>query len=212
MITVETVHPNRPHCQTQLPECPAMDTSEFWTIIDAARSASAPDGPFAEALVDELAARTKDDILRYQERFDDVHDAVYRWDMWAAAYLIGGGCSDDSFTDFRAGLIALGRDWYEKAAARPDSLAEHPAVIAAAEVHRDEALFYEEVNYAASEAFKRVTGDEEDFYEAWDAYRATRDSSGRGSEDMGEDFDFDDPDEMRSRLPQLAALYLRDTP
>ncbi|MGW6097887.1 DUF4240 domain-containing protein [Streptomyces sp. NPDC055157] len=24
--------------------------------------------------------------------------------------LIGGGCSDDSFIDFRAGLIALGRD------------------------------------------------------------------------------------------------------
>ncbi|MFI6699745.1 DUF4240 domain-containing protein [Streptomyces sp. NPDC050509] len=132
--------------------------------------------------------------------------------MWAAAYLIGGGCSDDSFMDFRAGLIALGRDWYEKAAADPDSLAEHPAVIAAAEVHRDEALFYEEVNYAASEAFKHVTGDEEDFYEAWDACRATRGGSEQDSGDLGEDFDFDDPGEMRRRLPRLAALYLRDTP
>ncbi|MDF6044542.1 DUF4240 domain-containing protein [Streptomyces sp. JH14] len=189
-----------------------MDTSDFWTIIEAARSADGPDRPFAEALVDELAALTKDGILRYQERFDEVHDAVYRWDVWAAAYLIGGGCSDDSFMDFRAGLIALGRDWYEKTAACPDSLAEHPAVITAAEVHRDEALFYEEVNYAASEAFKRITGDGEDFYEAWDEYRASRDSAEQDSEDMGEDFDFDDPDEMRRRLPRLAALYLRDTP
>ncbi|MFD6821443.1 DUF4240 domain-containing protein [Streptomyces sp. NPDC060085] len=56
----------------------------------------------------------------------------------AAAYLIGGGCSNDSFMDFRAGLIALGRDWYEKATADPDSLADHPAVIAAAAVHSDE--------------------------------------------------------------------------
>ncbi|MFD5033989.1 DUF4240 domain-containing protein [Streptomyces sp. NPDC058405] len=189
-----------------------MDTSEFWTIIEAARSADGPDRPFVEALVDELAALTKDGILRYQERFDEVHDAVYRWDVWAAAYLIGGGCSDDSFMDFRAGLIALGRDWYEKAAACPDSLAEHPAVIAATEAHRDEALFYEEVNYAASEAFKRITGDGEDFYEAWDEYRASRDSSEQDSEGMGEDFDFDDLDEMRRRLPRLAALYLRDTP
>ncbi|MGW1027625.1 DUF4240 domain-containing protein [Streptomyces sp. NPDC002577] len=188
-----------------------MDTSEFWTIIEAARSAGTADKPFDEALVDELATRAKDDILRYQERFDEVHEAVYRWDVWAAAYLIGGGCSDDSFMDFRAGLIALGRDWYEKAAAQPDSLAEHPAVIAAAEAHRDEELFYEEVNYAASEAFERVTGDGEDFYEAWDEYRASLDSSEEDSEDMGEDFDFDDPDEMRRRLPRLAALYLRDT-
>ena len=209
---VEAVHLNRSRCQTQLAECPVMDTSEFWTIIEAARSASGPDRPFAEALVDELAVRTKDGILRYQERFDEVHDAVYRWDVWAAAYLIGGGCSDDSFMDFRAGLIALGRDWYEKAAARPDSLAEHPAVIAAAEVHRDEALFYEEVNYAASEAFERITGDSEDFYEAWDEYRASRNNSEQDAEGMGEDFDFDDPDEMRCRLPRLTALYLRETP
>ncbi|MFF3685855.1 DUF4240 domain-containing protein [Streptomyces sp. NPDC002187] len=31
--------------------------------------------------------------------------------------------------DFRAGLIALGRDWYAKAAQSPDSLADHPTVI-----------------------------------------------------------------------------------
>jgi hypothetical protein len=43
-------------------------------------------------------------------------------------YLIGGGCSDDGFIDFRAGLIAQGRDWYERAAASPDDLADHPDV------------------------------------------------------------------------------------
>jgi hypothetical protein len=37
--------------------------------------------------------------------------------VWAAAYLIGGGCSGDAFIDFRAGVIAQGRDWYEKVAA-----------------------------------------------------------------------------------------------
>ncbi|MFF1304081.1 DUF4240 domain-containing protein [Streptomyces sp. NPDC058307] len=189
-----------------------MDTAEFWSIIEAARSAGTPDMPFVEALVDELSARTKADILCYQERFDEMHDAVYRWDVWAAAYLIGGGCSDDSFMDFRAGLIALGRGWYERAAACPDSLAEHPAVIAAAGANDDEAVFDEDVNYAAGDAFKRVTGGEEDFYVAWDEYAAARDCSGQDSVDMGEDFDFDDPDEMRRRLPRLAALYLLDTP
>ncbi|MEU0395788.1 DUF4240 domain-containing protein [Streptomyces sp. NPDC006208] len=186
-----------------------MHIDQFWNVIESARTAAAGAGqPFDGALVDRLATCPKQDILEYQEHFDDVHHAVYRWDVWAAAYLIGGGCSDDSFMDFRAGLISLGRDWYERAAACPDRLADHPAVVEAASSHRDEALFYEEVNYAASEAFERITADGEDFYEAWAGYRATKVENKERDHDMGEDFDFDDAEEMYARLPRLAALYL----
>ncbi|MGO4426029.1 DUF4240 domain-containing protein [Streptomyces sp. MCAF7] len=189
-----------------------MDTDRFWTVIESARAAG-PDGkpgdkPFDEALVDLLAGLSKEDILEFQTRFDEIHDAVYRWDVWAAGYLIGGGCSDDSFIDFRAGLIALGREWYERAAADPDSLAGHPAVIEAVAGGVDEALFYEEVNYAASRAFERVAGDAEDFYEERKRHRSLRGVGGGSEADMGEDFDFDDDEEMSRRLPRLAALYL----
>jgi hypothetical protein len=81
---------------------PAMEIRTFWAIIESAQSGH----PFDEALVDVLAARPRQDILEYHERFGELQSALYRWDVWAAAYLIGGGCSDDSFTDFRAGLIA----------------------------------------------------------------------------------------------------------
>ncbi|WP_369192199.1 DUF4240 domain-containing protein [Streptomyces sp. R08] len=184
-----------------------METDEFWNIIETARSNTREGHALDEALVDLLASRSKQDILEYQECFDELHGAIGRWDVWAAAYLIGGGCSDDSFTDFRAGLLALGRQWYERAAAAPDSLAEHPTVIAAV-ANSDYVLFYEAVNYAAAYAFKRITGDEEDFYEAWDRHCAAQQGPARNSVDMGEDFDFDDPEEMRRRLPRLAALYL----
>ena len=107
-------------------------------------------------------------------------------------------CSDDSFIDFRAGLIAQGRDWYEQAMTSPDSLAGHPAVAGAGHPLADNPLFYEEVNYAASRAFERVSGDENAF---WDALKE------RGPRDrlpeLGEDFDFDDDQEMRRRLPRL---------
>ncbi|MFF7751619.1 hypothetical protein ACFZCP_20725 [Streptomyces sp. NPDC007971] len=53
-----------------------------------------------------------------------------------------------------------------------------------------------------------LTGDEEDFYEAGDRHSAAQPGPERDSVDMGEDFDFDDPKEMRRRLPRLAALYL----
>jgi hypothetical protein len=132
---------------------------------------------------------------------------LYRWDAWAAAYLIGGGCSDDGFMDFRAGVIAQGRDWYQKAAGSPDSLAGHPAVTAAARRPGDSPLFYERVNYAAPYAFERVSGDDHAF---WDALGA-RGKRRQAPADMGETFDFDDEQEMRRRLPMLSALCLSNT-
>jgi Protein of unknown function (DUF4240) len=183
-----------------------MDTDDFWELIETARESAVAGRAFHEVLADLLAARTEQEILKYQEKFDEAHQALYRWDVWAAAYLIGGGCSDDSFIDFRAGLIAQGRGWYQKAADSPDNLAEHPAVAAAAGRPWDNPLFYEVVNYAASRAFERVSGDEHGF---WDALSA-RDERDRTPADMGEDFDFDDEQEMRRRLPRLAALCLGD--
>ncbi|MEV0097323.1 DUF4240 domain-containing protein [Streptomyces sp. NPDC050738] len=182
-----------------------MDTEAFWGLIHTARSTNQP---FHEALVDLLVARSKTEILSYQEHFDQARGALYRWDIWAAAYLIGGGCSDDSFMDFRAGLIAQGRTWYDQAAGDPDSLAAHPAALASlGTIDRSEELFYEEVNYAASEAFERITGNRDAFYEAWDARTADSDT-GADEHNMGEDFDFDDPAEMHQRLPRLATLFL----
>ncbi|MFF4653678.1 DUF4240 domain-containing protein [Streptomyces sp. NPDC001380] len=71
--------------------------------------------------------------------------------MWAAASLIGGGCSDDRFSDFTAGLVALGQGWYERTAGCPDALADHPAVRAAAATGDHEAVFYEDFNRDVAE-------------------------------------------------------------
>jgi Protein of unknown function (DUF4240) len=154
-----------------------VDAGRFWEIIETARASASRDRPFHEALTDHLATLTEQDILEYYERFEKMHDALYRHDLWAAAYLIGGGCSDDGFIDFRAGLIAQGYDWYHKAAASPDSLAGHPAVAGARHPLADNPLFYEEVNYAASAAFQRLSGDEDVFWDAL-AARRTRGSAG----------------------------------
>ncbi|MFB7364729.1 DUF4240 domain-containing protein [Streptomyces hydrogenans] len=185
-----------------------MDIDRFWQFIETARSSAATVGkPLDEVLVSLLADRSPQEILEYAARFDEVHDDLYRWDVWAAAYLIGGGCSDDSFIDFRAGMIALGREWYERTADEPDSLADHPAVVPATQAHRDEALFYEDMNYVASHAFERLTNAPDAFYEAWAGYQ-TADEHVRAEADLGEDFDFDDAEEMRRRLPRLARLCL----
>ncbi|MFE9914801.1 DUF4240 domain-containing protein [Micromonospora sp. NPDC005553] len=192
-----------------------MDVDEFWAVVKSAGTGldgrTGDDGEaVAAALVRRLAATSSEGILEFQELFDELHDALHRWDVWAAAYLIGGGCSDDSFIDFRAGVIALGREWYERVLASPDGLADHPAVRQAAAEDDDGALFAESVNYVASEAYEQITGGDDDaFYEAMKARQHTANGIDEAREpDMGEDFDFDNDDEMRRRLPRLAELFL----
>ena len=184
-----------------------MGAGRFREITETIRASARRDRPFHAALTDHLASLTEQDILEYYERFEKMHGALYRRDLWAAAYLIGGGCSDDGFIDFRAGLIAQGHDWCHKAAASPDSLADHPAVADVRHPLCDNPLFYEEVNYAASDAFQRLSSDEQVF---WDALAA------RGPREcftvLGEDFDFDDDEKMRRRLPRLSACCLGSSP
>jgi hypothetical protein len=93
------------------------------------------------------------------------------------------------------------------------ALAEHPAVRAAAAAGDQDVIFAEDFDFVSSRAYKRLTGGEDDFWAAWEAYseaRATTEEE--GSEAMGESFDFHDAQQMRRRLPRLAALYLGSGP
>ncbi|WP_406482280.1 DUF4240 domain-containing protein [Streptomyces sp. NBC_01615] len=184
-----------------------MNTERFWQLVNTARVS---EEPLHEALTRLLTARGTEDICAFHARFDQLDTVVDRWDVWAAASLIGGGCSDDRFMDFKAGLIALGRTWYERAVRCPDDLAEHPDVQHAIATGIDEAVFYEEMGFTGVRAYGRVTGDEDGFYPAVDRYRAHHGEPEAEHHDMGEDFDFDDVQEMRRRLPRLAALCLKD--
>ncbi|MFI6938514.1 DUF4240 domain-containing protein [Streptomyces sp. NPDC050418] len=184
-----------------------MDTDTFWQLVDTARAA---DAPLHEALTDLLTARGEEHVLAFEVRMDQLDTAIDRWDVWAAGYLIHGGCSDDAFMDFKAGVIGLGRTWYERVVGCPDDLAEHPVVQRSAATGDQEAVFYEELGAVGPNCYRQLTGDEDDFYPALDHYRATHGLADAGAYDMGEDFDFDDPGEMHRRLPRLAALYLTE--
>ncbi|POX63211.1 hypothetical protein C3492_13445 [Streptomyces sp. Ru62] len=182
----------------------------FWHVVDTAKDS---DKPLDIAVADHLSALPAKEILAFEHCLSRLRDAVYRWDVWAAAFLVGGGCSDDRFSDFTAGLVALGRAWYERAAACPDALAEHPAVRTAADAGDQDVIFDEDFNFVASRAYERMTGDSDAFWEAWEAYADARSSTEEEVEEgMGEPFDFGDAQQMRRRLPRLAALHLGPGP
>ncbi len=93
-----------------------MDEEAFWAII---RRADSPSGLHAE-----LAKLPDDELLSFERLHARCIHRAYTWELWGAAYVINGGCSDDTFEYFRAALISLGRDVYERALGDPDSLAD----------------------------------------------------------------------------------------
>jgi hypothetical protein len=103
---------------------PVGDDETFWKIIERVEKKSRGDLEAAcAAFTKELQALDDDTLVRVEISFCDAMKRSYDWDVWAAAYVIHGGCSDDSFWDFRAGLVALGKDVFEAALEDPESLA-----------------------------------------------------------------------------------------
>ncbi|AKF11486.1 hypothetical protein DB32_008635 [Sandaracinus amylolyticus] len=96
-----------------------------------------------------LRALTPEDVAGFAHIFETLHARAYRWDLWHAAYVIEGGCSDDGFTDFRSGLIGLGREVFENALRDPLTLAR---------LSGDSAFSQEGMRYAARRAYERITG------------------------------------------------------
>jgi hypothetical protein len=173
-----------------------MRTDDFWAVIARATAdRPATPGEVAGRAVAELATRDPEDIVAWGRHLDKVLVASGTEDLWAAAYLINGGCSDEGFDAFRGWLIAHGREAVARSVRSPDSLADVPEVRAAAE---NGAVFEaEEVLAVAAEAYRKATGAE------WVAGErpAIRPAA-------AELWDFDDEEEMRRRLPNLAALFL----
>lgn len=172
-----------------------MTRDQFWQIIaDTCRSDPRSAEEWDVKLTDALATLPADEIIEWNHIFDALDKRAYRTDIWAAAYLVCGGASDDGFYYFRCWLIGMGKAIYENTIANPDSLADvaSPAWFA-------EGIDAQVEIYAAAQfAWMRVTGND---YDA--DYPARNEASGL----VGDDWDFEDKHEMRKRLPRLTTLY-----
>lgn len=172
-----------------------MNEDQFWKIISRACQS---DPRFAEEwdqrLVDELVKLPPDAIIQWNQLFDALAARAYRADLWAAAYIINGGASDDGFYYFRCWLIGMGEDVYSAAIASADNLADvaSPAWFAAG-INAEA-----EIYAAAHRAWMQVTGNPDTA-----EYPARNESA----ELVGEFWDFDDAELMHQHLPRLAELY-----
>jgi hypothetical protein len=102
-----------------------MNVEEFWDLIDNTRKNSFGD-PIrqAELLTNSLVSMSESDILDYYEILRDIMDDAYIGELLDVAYILGCGCGDDGFMDFRAWLISRGKATFERALQDPESLGE----------------------------------------------------------------------------------------
>lgn len=99
-----------------------MTRDAFWNLIDASQS-SGDINRQASELETPLAELPEEELVSFDAHFYQLFHAAYRADLWGAAYIINGGCSDDCFDYFRGWLIGRGRAIYDAALENPDSLA-----------------------------------------------------------------------------------------
>lgn len=102
-----------------------------------------------------------------------MHEVVGRADQWgvcAATFVVWKYVSDDTFSDFKAGLLGFGQDAFERVVDSPDALADLPAIQAIAAGQLDPfAINGEAIDAAAAVAYERRTADADAF---WDALHA----------------------------------------
>jgi len=130
-----------------------MDIDTFWQMIDETRTASDGDSKKqSDLLVERLAEKSQDDILDFEQVRLMLHYQAFRGDLWDAAFVIGCGCDDDAFSDFRGWLIQQGKLVYEQALEDPQTLLN--VVERGADTQAD--VLY----WVADKAWEKKTGEE----------------------------------------------------
>ena len=138
-----------------------MDLEQYWALVEKTWPRNNDPETHCEALTRRLRLLKAAEILAFDRIFSQLVDQAYRRDLWSAAYLLNGGCSDDGFTYFRWWLAMQGRDVFELAMSDPESLVEINA--------GTDDLEWEDYGHLALEAYQEATGEDDfpnDYYSA----------------------------------------------
>jgi hypothetical protein len=164
-----------------------MNKETFWKImLETSKDSGFEPQIQQELLQKRLTELSPDEIIEFDNLYRQFINNAYDWKLWAAAYIINGGCSDDSFMDFRGWLIGQGEEIYTKALADPDSLSELENL----EADMD----WEGYGYLAATVYEMKTGKE----------MPISPETSHPSEPKGEQWD---EEELESLLPKLCKKH-----
>lgn len=179
-----------------------MTEQEFWRLVESSRKKKEA----AFYLEKHLAKQSLEHIVQFEYWFRMKMKTSYRSDLWGAAYVVMGGCSDDSFDYFRAWLILQGKDTFEKVVHDPEQLI---FVLNKKRLNEEGVPEYEELTEVGFNAFLiKQTGNDEWDDDLYDDLLAKLEQLGL-SDDPEIDLDWDEEDEedLKKRYPVLWAKF-----
>ena len=118
-----------PSDSADLPE----DEARFWNLIHSSFATARTEFGGIEALAFSLEKMPRAEVIAFQDTLTEVIERAATYELQGGACLVGHGNSDDGFLDFRAWLIAQGRDTFETVLDNPDALAQVPFRVSPAE-------------------------------------------------------------------------------
>lgn len=164
-----------------------MNQETFWQIMLETNKKSGGEPSIQQELIEKkLNELSPSEIIEFDNIYRSFVNTAYDWKLWAAAYIVNGGCSDDSFMDFRGWLIGQGEEIYTKALSKPDSLSELDNL--------EEDMDWEGYGYLAFTVYEKKTGKE----------MPINSENNQLPEPRGEEWD---EDELDNLLPKLSEKY-----
>lgn len=163
-----------------------MNEQQFWQLIETVKNAAGTDPDARPALLEkQLSSLEPAAIQGFQQRYEALLLEANHWDLWGAASLMNGGCSDDGFRYFRDWLISEGEQTFKTALRDPDSLVVFG---------RRDYFELESYGYAALRA-----------HAARGAGEIERDDAVEFAATAGDEWD---EEELPGRFPRLAVMHL----
>ncbi|WP_028777097.1 DUF4240 domain-containing protein [Shimazuella kribbensis] len=177
-----------------------MSETLFWELLETAKKKEEDPEDQLEWLELHLSRKPIKDIVEFDFILKKYYYQSYTSDLWAAAYIIMGGCSDDSFDYFRAWLLFLGKETYESIINNPESIIPHLQPL---EIEQ-EVPELEDLLYVASMAYEEKTGFDDEHYSK--LYKQiSGDKYLQPSIEL--DWDEEDMDSLRKKFPLLWDRY-----
>lgn len=184
----------------QLMKESTMTDHLFWEIIKIAKQKGEDADEQIEWLINHLSKKPVKEIVMFDYYFNQNYMKSYTSALWATAYIIMGGASDDSFDYFRAWLLYQGKDTYETVIHDPEKIIPHLKVLE----DDEDVPQLEDLLSVASIAYEEKTGlDYDDYYELYE--KITEDQN--PMPDIEFDWDEDDEEGLKKKFPALWARY-----
>ncbi|MFJ8259486.1 DUF4240 domain-containing protein [Peribacillus asahii] len=178
----------------------SMTDEYFWELLEKCKEKGEDVEEQIEWLITHLSRKSVKDIIKFDFIFNRYYAKSYTSHLWAAAYIVMGGCSDDCFDYFRAWLLYLGKDEYEAAIENPETLLPYFKLLE----EQEEIPQLEELLFVASSAYEEKTGlDDEEYYKLYEQLT----NADFIQPEIEFDWDEDDEEGLRNKFPALWTAY-----